>query len=150
MANNLTPLPSPGLTLYPGFTASRPETFIMKERGILSTKKSFLVSFATSEGSPATPFLEICEVSPKNLSFKTMNGEEVMRIIKETHTWSGRAPEYHGIRGEGDQIWHLKLHQGLGGLGATEYSKCAFPIKDSHSRPLVELHISHANLTIQI
>jgi hypothetical protein len=120
----------------------------MKERGILSITKSFLVSFATSEGSPVTPFLEICEVSPKNLSFKTMNGEEVMRIVKETHSWSGRAPEYYGMRGDGNQVWHLKLHQGLGGLGATEYGKCRTLTKKTNSYSLVQLRESHANLAM--
>jgi hypothetical protein len=119
MANNLTPLPSPGLTLYPGFTANKPETFIMRERNILSSKNSFLVSFATPLGEPSTPFLEICENAPKELSFKAMNGQEVMRIVKKTHSWSGRGPEYHGMRA-GNEVWYLELHHGWEG---TDYSK---------------------------
>jgi hypothetical protein len=36
-----------------------------------------------------------------------MQGQEVMRIVKQPHSWSG--DEYHGMKGEGNEAWHLKL-----------------------------------------
>lgn len=118
VAQNLPPLPQPGLSIYPGFIATKPETFVTKGRDSWSDKASYLISFAGPNGEELSPFLEIKEERRKNISFKTMKGQEVMRIVKQTHMWG--SPEYHGMRGDGKEIWYLKLHSGL---TSTDYSK---------------------------
>src|SRR5947209_5050999 len=67
MAYNLPPLPQPGLPLFPGFTARKPETFLMKGRDTLSSKASALISFATQMGEVGAPFLELKEDKRKNI-----------------------------------------------------------------------------------
>lgn len=120
MAQTLQPLPQPGLCVYPGFTATKPETFVAKCRNAWSDRASYLISYSSPVGKPLNPFIEIVEEKRNNISFKTMNGQEVMRIIKQEHTWSG--PEYHGMRGEGNEVWHLQLK----GSWSTEYrTPCA-------------------------
>ncbi|KAH7359818.1 hypothetical protein BKA66DRAFT_472113 [Pyrenochaeta sp. MPI-SDFR-AT-0127] len=119
MAHNLAPLPQPGLPVFPGFTATKPETFLIKGRDIMYNKALALISFSTPTGEAGSPFLEIKEDKRKEISFRTMDGTEVMRIVKETHPWSGRGTEYHGMRGDGNEVWYLKLHTGLRG---TDYN----------------------------
>ncbi|KAH8725648.1 hypothetical protein GQ44DRAFT_706891 [Phaeosphaeriaceae sp. PMI808] len=118
MAQMLPPLPQPGLSIYPGFMATKPERFIAKGRNSWSDRTSYLISYCTPTGEPLEPYLEIIESQKKQISFKTMQGQEVMRIVKQTHSWSGKGAEYHGMRGDGNEIWHLKLKQGWSG---TEY-----------------------------
>ncbi|EAT87007.1 hypothetical protein SNOG_05943 [Parastagonospora nodorum SN15] len=115
MAQTLHPLPQPGLSIYPGFTATKPETFLAKCRNAWSDRASYLISYSSPNGKPLNPFMEIVEEKKNNISFKAMNGQEVMRIIKQEHTWSGA--EYHGMRGEGNEVWHLQLK----GSWSTEY-----------------------------
>jgi hypothetical protein len=116
MSQSLAPLPQPGLSIYPGFLATKPECFLAKGRDAWSDRASYLISHASPAGEALAPFLEIVEEKKKQISFKTMSGQEVMRIVKQTHTWSGT--EYHGMRGEGNEVWHLKLKSSLRG---TEY-----------------------------
>jgi hypothetical protein len=116
MSQSLAPLPQPGLSIYPGFFATKPECFVAKGRDAWSDRASYLISHASPTGEALAPFLEIVEEKKKQISFKTMSGQEVMRIVKQTHTWSGT--EYHGMRGEGNEVWHLKLKSSLKG---TEY-----------------------------
>ncbi|CAO2653438.1 Nn.00g028490.m01.CDS01 [Neocucurbitaria sp. VM-36] len=111
MAHNLPPLPQPGLTVYQGFTARKPETFLMKGRDLWSSKASFLISHSTPTGEAGAPFLEIREKKRKQISFLTMDGKEVMRIVKQPHNFHGT--EYHGMRGDGNEVWYLKLHSGM-------------------------------------
>jgi hypothetical protein len=112
MAQNLAPLPQPGLSIYPGYIATKPETFVAKGRDAWSDKASYLISFASPTGEALAPFLEIVESKKKNISFKTLQGQEVMRIVKEVSSWSGKT-QYHGMRGDGVEVWHLKLKSGL-------------------------------------
>ncbi|OAL47710.1 hypothetical protein IQ07DRAFT_589885 [Pyrenochaeta sp. DS3sAY3a] len=113
MAANLPPLPQPGLPIFPGFMARKPETFLMKATDTWSTKSSSTIYFATPTGQIGTPFVQMKEQKSKNLSFLTMDGREVMRIVKQKHPWSGKGTEYHGMRGDGQEVWHLKLRRGL-------------------------------------
>ena len=48
--------------------------------------------------------------------------EEVLRVVKQVHTWSGKGSEYHGMRPDGSEAWHVKLHKGWSG---TEYRMCS-------------------------
>jgi hypothetical protein len=111
MALKLAPLPQPGFNIYPGFIATKPETFVAKGRDGWSDKASYLISYASPSGEALAPFLEIVEHKRKQISFKTMQGQEVMRIVKQPHTWSGT--EYHGMRGDGNEVWKLKLKSSL-------------------------------------
>ena len=111
MAQSLAPLPQPGLSIYPGFMATKPEVFVAKGRDAWSDKASYLISYSSPSGEPLAPFLEIIEQKKKQISFKTMQGREVMRIVKQPHTWSGT--EYHGMRGDGNEAWYLKLKSSL-------------------------------------
>jgi hypothetical protein len=113
MAANLPPLPQPGLPIFPGFMARKPETFLMKATDTWSTKSSSTIYFATPTGQIGTPFVQMKEQKSKNMSFLTMDGREVMRIVKQKHPWSGKGTEYHGMRGDGQEVWHLKLRRGL-------------------------------------
>jgi hypothetical protein len=113
MAQSLDPLPQPGLLIYPGFIATKPETFVAKGRDSWSDRASYLISYSSPTGEALAPFLEITEKKRKQISFSTMEGQEVMRIVKEPHTWSG--PEYHGMRGDGNEVWHMKLKSTLKG-----------------------------------
>ncbi|KAF2800276.1 hypothetical protein K505DRAFT_404114 [Melanomma pulvis-pyrius CBS 109.77] len=110
---NLAPLPAPGLMLFQGYTAQRPESFIMKQKDVIAFKEKYTISFVSPTGGPGAPFLEIKEKKKKRITFKTMAGKEVMTIVKQTHEWSGRGTEYHGMRPDGTKMWHLKLHRGL-------------------------------------
>lgn len=89
MAQNLPPLPQPGLSLYPGYIATKPESFIAKGRDSWSDKASYLISFCSPTGEALAPFMEIVETKKNMISFKTMKGQEMMRIVKERHSWSG-------------------------------------------------------------
>ena len=122
MALRLPPLPQPGLNVYPGFIATKPETFVAKGRDSWSDKASYLISFSSPTGEALAPFLEIVEQKRNQISFKTMQGQEVMRIVKQKHAFSGT--EYHGMRGDGKEIWYLKLKSGL---TKTEYRKSEDP-----------------------
>lgn len=118
---NLTPIPAPGLVVFPGFTATKQERFIVKQCSEWKTDNRFKVHFATPTNEPGAPFLEINELQRNKLiAFTTPDGNEVMRIQKEPHKWSGKDPEYHGITPHGQEAWYLKLHMGLRG---TTYSK---------------------------
>lgn len=94
MAQLLQPLPQPGLNLYSGFIATKPETFIAVGQDLWSDKASYLISFATPSNEPGEPFIVLKEDTKNNISFKTMKGQEVMRIVKQKKTWSYKGPEY--------------------------------------------------------
>lgn len=114
MAHNLAPMPPPGLTLYPGFRAERPETFLLKGRDLWSSKASFLVSYATPSAEALAPFLELKEESKNNIIFRTLDGVEVMRIIRNNPTWSGKGAKYYGMRGP-EEAWQVRLMRGVTG-----------------------------------
>ncbi|KAL6704954.1 hypothetical protein ACN47E_007499 [Coniothyrium glycines] len=113
MAFNLTPLPRPGLCLIPGYVAQQPETFLMQGKELLSDKASFLISHATQTGEAGTPFLQLREDTKNRITFKTMDGVEVMSILRDPHKWSGKSPEYRAVRADGTEVWYLKLYRGL-------------------------------------
>ncbi|KAJ4364488.1 hypothetical protein N0V83_009082 [Neocucurbitaria cava] len=123
-AANLAPLPQPGLPIFPGFTAQKPCTFLMKGQDLWSNKASFLISHASPSGEAGAAFLEIREREKNQISFLTTggggdgDGREVMRIVKKCHSgWSKSksGTEYHGLRGDGTEAWCLKLHSGWSG-----------------------------------
>ncbi|KAH9870975.1 hypothetical protein J1614_006549 [Plenodomus biglobosus] len=114
MAHNLAPMPYPGLTIYPGFTAEHAETFLFKGRDLLSNKASFLISRATPSGEVLAPFLELKEETKDNIIFRTLDGQEVMRILRNSRSWSGKGAKYYGMRGQ-EEIWQLRLVRGLKG-----------------------------------
>lgn len=109
----LAPLPPPGLVLFPGYTAQRPETFLMKAESGSSTLSHYQVSFTSSAGSPGAPLMRIDEEEKRTIIFRMPNGQEAMRIVKQVHKWSGKSPEYHGYTPDGTKLWHLSLKSGL-------------------------------------
>ncbi|KAJ4990333.1 hypothetical protein SVAN01_04215 [Stagonosporopsis vannaccii] len=109
----LPPLPQPGLVLFPGYTAQRPETFLMKADSGSSTQSHYQVSFASPAGSPGAPLMRIDEEEKRTIVFRLPNGQEAMRVVKQVHNWSGKSPEYHGYTPGGRKIWHLSLKSGL-------------------------------------
>ncbi|KAF2821219.1 hypothetical protein CC86DRAFT_459364 [Ophiobolus disseminans] len=115
MAQILAPLPLPGFSLHSGFMATKGHTFVAKGRDSWSDKASFLVSYASPTGEAIAPFLEIVEEQKKQISFRTMEGQEVMRIVKQTHAWGFKPTTYHGMRSDGVEAWSLKLKQNLSG-----------------------------------
>ncbi|KAF2631101.1 hypothetical protein BU25DRAFT_333315 [Macroventuria anomochaeta] len=109
----LAALPQPGLVLFPGFTAQRPETFFVKCDSGSSTMAHYQVSFASPTGGPGAPLMRINEEEKKTIIFRLLNGQEAMRIVKQVHNWSGKSPEYHGYAPDGRKLWHLSLKSGL-------------------------------------
>lgn len=109
----LSPLPQPGLVLFSGFTAQRPETFFIKSESGSSIKAQYQVFFASPIGSVGTPFMRLGEEEKNTTVFRQPNGQEAMRIVKQKHHWSGKSPEYHGYTPDGRKIWHLTLKEGL-------------------------------------
>jgi hypothetical protein len=83
MARTLPPLPHPGFSLHPGYTATEPHTFVAKGRDAWLNRASYLISYASPGGKAMAPFLEIVEKVKKNISFRTLQGQEVMRIVKK-------------------------------------------------------------------
>ncbi|CAI6336223.1 unnamed protein product [Periconia digitata] len=116
---SLPPLPQPGVPLINGFIARKPETFFMQEEKILTFKDDFLVSFASGQ-----EFLKVSRLNRKEISFRTIKGQEVMRIMKQKHSFSGRGSEYRGVRPDGTEAFYLKLERGLIRTG---YDLTAYP-----------------------
>ncbi|KAF2193432.1 hypothetical protein K469DRAFT_618525 [Zopfia rhizophila CBS 207.26] len=112
MLPNITSMTFPGFTLISGFIAKQPETFITKERDTWKWKEnSYIVTRPTPTGKPGEPFIQILSENRKEMSFKTMDGQVVMRIAKENPML--RSPIYHGMSPAGDEIWTLALKSGL-------------------------------------
>ena len=112
MADQLTPVPSPGFSLVPGFTALEPSSFISKERDTWKWKAcSYTVSLATADGKPGEPYVDIVGLSRKEVVFTTVDGREIMRVSKENRLL--KAPVYHGMSPEGEEIWTLEAKSGL-------------------------------------
>lgn len=115
MADQLTPVPSPGFLLIPGFTALEPSTFITKERDTWKWKAcSYTVSRATIDGKPGEPYLDIVGLSRKEVVFKTtasQDGRKIMRILKENRLF--KAPVYRGVSPTGEELWRLEAKSGL-------------------------------------
>jgi hypothetical protein len=110
--DQLTPVPSPDFSLISGFTALEPSTFLTKERDTWKWKAcSYTVSRATADKKPGDPYLDIVGLSRKEVMFKTVDGREIMRILKENRLL--KAPVYHGMSPEGEEIWRLIAKSGL-------------------------------------
>jgi hypothetical protein len=103
MAQDLAPLPQPGLSIYPA--SKTRDIHYQRSQGLLGSR--FEISYLCPSGEALAPFLELIEEKTKQISFKTMQGQEVMRIVKQPHTWSG--DEYQGMKSEGNEAWHLTL-----------------------------------------
>jgi hypothetical protein len=123
MAQSLAPLPQPGFSLHPGYTATQPHTFVAKGCDAWSDRASYLISYASPTGEAIAPFLEIVEKEKKNISFRTLQGQEVMRIVKVTNALKWKSTTYHGLRTDGVEVWMVKLKKSL---GRTEYREFGF------------------------
>lgn len=119
MAPNLTPIPPPGLSLFPGYLATQPLTFIAASRDAWHEEVSYLISYATSAGKVGEAFLKLKEEGRDKVVFRTLKGQEVMRVTKKTHTWSSKGTEYHALTADGNELWAVKLKTGWEG---SEYS----------------------------
>jgi hypothetical protein len=112
MATTLAPLPQPGLVLFQGFTATKPETFLAKDLNTFAQQSSCSIFFCSPTGEPSAQFLDIVEGPKDHISFRTTNGQEVMRILKKASAWQWKSNEYTGMRVDGTVVWHLKLRKG--------------------------------------
>jgi hypothetical protein len=112
MAATLAPLPQPGFTIFPGFTATKPETFVAKDLDGFGSLASCSVSFCSPAGEPGAPFLKIKEDHKNLISFRTIEGQEVMCILKKASAWHFKSNEYTGMKPDGTEVWHLKLKKG--------------------------------------
>lgn len=120
---NLAPVPQPGVQLFPGFIARKPEALIFRESFKSWSKERTTVSFRTASGEPGKAFLELECPSRKLYSFKS-NGKEVMRIMKEAHSMSlTKSPEYHGYAPNGQKMFNVRLKVKAMGFGRTEFRK---------------------------
>jgi hypothetical protein len=112
-APNLSPLPQPGLTLFPDYTAQTPCAFKMKAQTTLQAKEHHNIFILAPDGT-SEPFLEIHETKRKHITFMNMQGQEVMTIMKNT-TWRSWGSEYHGMTPNATEMWRLKLKRCLRG-----------------------------------
>ncbi|KAH7385253.1 hypothetical protein DE146DRAFT_769002 [Phaeosphaeria sp. MPI-PUGE-AT-0046c] len=148
MAQNLPPLPQPGVSLYSGYMATKPETFVAKGRDAWSDRASYLISFSSPAGEALAPFLEIVEAKKNQISFKTTQGHEVMRIVKQRHTWICIPYiNIHGMRGDGNEVWHLKLTQNLKG---TKYQLTINEKSASNNQVIMQNKVNGADKGILI
>ncbi|KAF2024234.1 hypothetical protein EK21DRAFT_104801 [Setomelanomma holmii] len=131
MAQNLAPLPQPGLSIYPSYIATKPETFVAKGRDAWSDKASYLVSFATPTGEPGAPFLEIVEIEEEHQLQDNASGKT----------------EYHGMRGDSVKAWGLKLKTGWTG---TEYQLTINDAKAVYIHVIVQNKVQGADKGILI
>lgn len=113
----LAPLAGTGFSLFPDQTAQQSTTFLMKEHFSLARLRLDI----TTNGVLA---FTAAEEKRNQYVFRTPSGEEVMRIAKDPHSWSGRGEEFHGLRPDGREVWTCKLRRKLSG---TEYCKCLMP-----------------------
>ncbi|PVH92226.1 hypothetical protein DM02DRAFT_605627 [Periconia macrospinosa] len=105
---HFSPLPQPGLIVFPGFIAQKPESFFMQEEKVWTLSDSLLVSFASGE-----PFMKVKCPSRKETVFCTTQGQEVLRITKRKHHFTGKGSEYRGIRPDGSEAFYLALQRKL-------------------------------------
>lgn len=114
---------SPSFSLFPNFCAQKPEHFIMKKTYAHWTRQNFSIHYAKPTGERSEhKFLEIDEVQSNQFSFKDVNGQQVMRIVKEDHLL--KPCVYHGLDASGNERWTLVLKRHM--LDGTEYSKVPF------------------------
>ena len=111
----LPPLPQPGLPVHNdySFLAQAPTLLLLKDNPTWSTKSALTITHS------GAPYLDAKEEGRRQMVFRTPQGQEVLRVVKEEHKWSGRGSEYNGMRPDGSAAWHVKLHHGLSG---TDYS----------------------------
>ncbi|RYN48279.1 hypothetical protein AA0120_g2915 [Alternaria tenuissima] len=109
MAPTLPPMPLPGLIIVPGWTAQHQETFLMKNEDTPKGKCQSLVSYLTPEGKAGAPFLQIKEEESDVILFRTMEGQEAMRINVERHNIKLKT-EYRALRSaDAKAIWDVHL-----------------------------------------
>ncbi|KAL1795916.1 hypothetical protein ACET3X_006140 [Alternaria dauci] len=111
MAPTLPPMPLPGLVIVPNWTAQHQESFLMKNEDTPKGKCQSLVSYLTPDGKAGAPFLQIKEEEPDVILFRTMEGQEAMRINVERHNIKLKT-EYRALRSaDAKAIWdvHLKI-----------------------------------------
>ncbi|KAF1968088.1 hypothetical protein BU23DRAFT_541632 [Bimuria novae-zelandiae CBS 107.79] len=127
----LPALPAPGITLHsPHYIAHDPTLLHLKESsGNWSNKYAVTI---TQQGAP---YLEAREEQRREMVFRTTAGEEVLRVVKQVHKWCGRGEEYHGMRPDGSEAWHVKLHRRLTG---TDYRLTIFPTPYDEQTMLVQ------------
>jgi hypothetical protein len=119
MASQLINVPPPGFIMVPGFTAQQPATFITKERDTWKWKQnSYDVTRPTPAGGSGQPFMQIVGESRKEASFRTMDGQVVMRIVKDTPIMG--SPVYRGFSPTGKELWTMTLKSKWTGSGWSE------------------------------
>ena len=85
----------------------------MKQCNKALQKVDFLISYCTPTGEVGAPFLQLKEETSNNVSFRTMDDREVMRILVTRHNAYRHKTEYKGVRSEdGKEIWDLELKTG--------------------------------------
>ncbi|CAG5154090.1 uncharacterized protein ALTATR162_LOCUS3460 [Alternaria atra] len=109
MTPTLPPMPLPGLVIIPNWTAQHQETFLMKNEDTPKGKCQSLVSYLTPDGKAGAPFLQIKEEETDVILFKTMEGQEAMRINVERHNIKLET-EYRALRSaDAKAIWDVEL-----------------------------------------
>lgn len=105
----LAPLPPPGLTLFEGFTAQEPKSFKTKTKSY--HRFEFFILPVSPEGVEGEPFLEtFAEKSKNSMTFKTMDGQEVMTIVNDPPQRHGkRSQDYLGMRPDGTKVWQIEI-----------------------------------------
>jgi len=84
MAQTLAPLPPPGFSLFPDYTATQPHTFVFEQTHSWRTKKpTHTISYASSDvkPKPTAPYLEVYEYR-QGVIFRNMKGREAMCVEK--------------------------------------------------------------------
>jgi hypothetical protein len=113
MAPVLAPLPLPGLVLIPHFAAQAHEVFLVKAHDRLLGKAASVVSHVAPGDGTQVPFLQLKEEQADVVAFRTMEGDEVMRINVERHNVYRHKTEYRALRSsDAKAVWEVELKTG--------------------------------------
>ncbi|KAL1608075.1 hypothetical protein SLS60_003014 [Paraconiothyrium brasiliense] len=131
LPTSLPPLPAPGLVFHnANYLAQTPVLLLVKE-----SPSNWSGRYALTITHQGAPYLEAREEQRREMVFRTPTGEELLRVVKQVHKWSGRGEEYHGMRPDGSEAWHVKLHRGMKG---TDYRLTVFRTPYAEETMLVQ------------
>ncbi|KAF2001807.1 hypothetical protein P154DRAFT_619166 [Amniculicola lignicola CBS 123094] len=86
MSSNLQPILPPGIALFPGYTALKQETFLLKETFKDVIRGSFKVFPLSLNGVETEPILDLRGEGSKDMLFKnSRTGQEVMRVKRDAY-----------------------------------------------------------------
>ncbi|EOA87831.1 uncharacterized protein SETTUDRAFT_109080 [Exserohilum turcica Et28A] len=109
----LPSLPFPGLVLIPHLTAQTHQVLLLKSQDQLLGGSASSVHFVAPERGAKTPFLQVHEEQAGAVVFRTIDGNEAMRINVQRHSVYRHKTEYKAVRSsDAKVIWEVELKTG--------------------------------------